>query len=538
MASLKTPLNKMKYMYSASKLCGLKVSGLKVSGLKVSGIKALGIKASVSSLQALVLASALLASQSAQLAQAATVRSLASKAIASPSPKPQGMRLAQLPNLGGPAGAEDYLLGPGDRVRIDFFNVPEISGEFQVLPNGTINVPQVGSVNVRFRTLGQAENLISSRAAALLRYPVVTVSLLAARPITIAVAGEVNQPGSYSVSTDNTAAAIAVPTVTRMLKRAQGVNQAADLNRIQIRRPNAQGQIQTITVNLWDLQLRGDISQDIRLRDGDSVFVPASATIDLALARQLADAEFATSPNRPLTISVVGEVNRPGPRTISGEIFKDQDGNTASFRAPSVTRAIQEAGGITQAADVRKITVRRVTRTGPIQQTTVNFWELLQQGGSSFQDLPLQDGDTVEIARADTLNEEELTVLAGTSFSPAEIEVNIAGEVVRPGIAKLKPNTPLNQALLAGGGYNERAKTGQVTLLRLNPNGSVEQREIDIDMTAGVNSAKNPPLKNGDTLVIARSRFSTATDLFGRVIGTTSGGFGFFNLIRTLFFGN
>ncbi|NJR68708.1 MAG: sugar ABC transporter substrate-binding protein [Synechococcales cyanobacterium CRU_2_2] len=490
-----------------------------------------------------MLTSTLLALPSAQLAQAATTRPVASRATASQplasssaSTAAQAQHLAQLPNLSGVPGGEDYLLGPGDRVRIDFFNVPELSGELQVLPNGTINVPQIGAVNVRFRTLAQAENLISSRAAALLRYPVVTVSLLVARPITIAVAGEVSQPGSYSVATDNTAAATAVPTVTRMLKQAKGVNQAADISRVQIRRPNAQGNIQTITVNLWELQMRGDISQDIRLRDGDSVFVPASATIDLALARQLADADFASSPNKPLTISVVGEVNKPGPRTVTGDNFRDADGNVVGFRSPSITRAIQEAGGITQAADVRKITLRRLTRTGPIQQTTVNFWELLKQGGSTFQDLPLQDGDTIEVAKVDVINDSEAIDIASASFSPNEIEVNVAGEVVRPGPVKLKPNTPLNQALLAGGGYNDRAKTGQVTLLRLNPNGSVEQREIDIDLKAAANSEKNPPLKNGDTLVIARSRFSTATELFGRVLNPVSGGFGFFNLIRTLFF--
>lgn len=445
-------------------------------------------------------------------------------------------QLAQVPNLGGGVVAEDYLLGPGDRVRIDFFNVPELSGEFQVLPNGTINVPQVGSVPVRAKTLSQAENLIGARAASLLRYPVVTVSLISARPISIAVAGEVNQPGSYSVSTDNTATAIAVPTLTRMLKQAQGVTQSADLSQIKIRRPGAQG-TQLISVNLWDLIQQGDISQDLRLRDGDSVFVPAAATINPDLAWQLADAEFATSPNKPLTISVVGEVNRPGPHTITGEASRDLDGNVVSFRAPTIARAIQVAGGITQSANVRKITVKRVTRTGPLQQTDVNFWELLKTGDFR-QDLPLQDGDTIVIAEATSLDESEITDIASASFSPAEIQVNVAGEVERPGLVALQPNAPLNQALLTAGGYNSRAKTGQVTLLRLNPNGSVEKREIDVDLGADVNSAQNPPLRDGDTLVIARSRFSTATGIFGDVLRPITGGFGFFNIIKNLFFDN
>ena len=43
---------------------------------------------------------------------------------------------------------DGYLLGAGDRVRIDVFNVPEITGEYTVLPNGTINMPLVGAVGV------------------------------------------------------------------------------------------------------------------------------------------------------------------------------------------------------------------------------------------------------------------------------------------------------------------------------------------------------------------------------------------------------
>lgn len=435
------------------------------------------------------------------------------------------------------SGSEDYLLGSGDRVRLDFFNVPELSGEFQILPNGTINVPQIGAVSVRGRTLTQAQELIGSRAAAILRFPVVTVSLISARPINIAVAGEVNQPGAYSLSTDNTAQATATPTLTRTLRLAEGVTQAADLSRVQIRRPDplGGGGGQLITVNLWDLLNNGDLRQDVRLRDGDSVFVPAATTIDKDLAWRLIDADFATSPNKPLTISVVGEVDRPGPYTITGDAFRDADGNVVNFRAPTVTRAIQSAGGITQLADVRDITVRRVTRSGPTQEAKVDFWELLTTGDFR-EDLPLQDGDTVVIARADAINESELTQIADASFSPAEIQVNVAGEVVRPGALTLEPNAPLNEALLRAGGYNERAERDEISLIRLEPNGTITKKEVEIDFAADVGSENNPALRDGDTLVIARSNFSTATGLFDAVIRPFTGGFGLFNAIRNLFF--
>jgi polysaccharide biosynthesis/export protein len=93
-----------------------------------------------------------------------------------------------------------YILGAGDRIRVDVFDVPEYSGEFAVLVDGTVNLPVVGSVLVRGNTLQQASATISTLYARYVRRPLVTISLLAPRPVNIAVAGEVNRPGTYTVT--------------------------------------------------------------------------------------------------------------------------------------------------------------------------------------------------------------------------------------------------------------------------------------------------------------------------------------------------
>lgn len=445
------------------------------------------------------------------------------------------------PNLTQVTEGDGYVLGPGDRVRIDFFSVPEFSTEYPVLPNGTVNLPQVGAVSVQGRTLKQASNAISDRYRDVLTRPTVTMSLVSARPIQVAIGGEVNRPGSYMLPPTPTGATAEgnIPSLTRTLQLAEGVTQAADLSRVQIRRvrPNGTGAIDVTTVNLWELLKTGNVQQDLRLRDGDSIFIPASTSVNLEEARQLTSANFATQSSRPLKISVVGQVNRPGPYTITGNTNSSSPGVNGTqtsttvnntVQVPTVTQAIQLAGGITQTADLRSIQIRRLTRTGPAQIVKVDMWKLFKSG-DVLQDLPLQDGDTIEIPTATALNEQEIAELATASFSPDRISINVVGEVEKPGPVVVPPNTPLNQALLAAGGFNRRARKSNVTLVRLNPNGTVTKRDISIDLAEGINDQKNPALRNNDIVIVRKNFIAGVSDVVGSVTAPFNG---FFGLLR------
>jgi polysaccharide biosynthesis/export protein len=430
-----------------------------------------------------------------------------------------------------PFDDEDYVLGPGDRVKIDFYNVPEFSGEYGVLPNGTINLPQMGGISVRGKSLKQVTSLVEARSRKILRFPVVTVSLTGARPISIAIAGEVTKPGSYTLSAQSAASTGdpgGVPTLTRTIQIADGFTQAADLGRVQIRRQQAAGSSgpQIVVVNLWELIQKADLSQDIRLRDGDSIYIPANESPTLENAWQMAGANFAARANRPLKVTIVGQVNRPGPHTLTPV---SNEGTV--IQAPTVTRAIQQAEGITQLADIRNIKVHRLTRAGAGQMIKVDFMKLLQEGDVK-QDLPLQEGDTVEIPLATTVNDQEVTTLAGASFSPAKIIVNVIGEVIRPGPVELKPNTPLNQGLLAAGGFNNRARQKEVTLVRLNQNGTVSKQRIALNLTEGVDVTRNPALRNSDTIIVDRSGASIFLEGASGFAGPFGGLLSIFNLFR------
>jgi polysaccharide export outer membrane protein len=92
----------------------------------------------------------------------------------------------------------------------------------------------------------------------------------------------------------------------------------------------------------------------------------------------------------------------------------------------------------------------------------------------------------------------------------------VVGEVVRPGGVTLPANATLNQAILAAGGFeSSRAQHSTVTLVRLNPDGSVDQRTVAVDLAAAANDATNPVLRPNDVVMIDRNVAATAGDTLG-----------------------
>ena len=545
--------------------------------------------------------------------------------------------MAQLPALAQNTNRAEsevsYTLGAGDRISIDILKLPDYSGEYEVLVDGTLNLPLIGSVYVEGKSLAEASQTISNQYAQFLRRPIVTLSLLEPRPLRVGIAGEVNRPGSYTIERVGSQ----FPTLTQVLKTAGGITQAADLRMVQVRRPQSSGQEQVINVDLWQFLQTGELRYDLKLRDGDTVFVPTATNINLAEASQLAlssfsadqasplkvvvvgevytpgthtvagenspgglptlteaikvaggvnpsanirqvqirrptkagfeqtievdlwkllqagdsrqdvilqsgdtvvvptatninlaeatqltAASFFASEIPPLNVTVVGEVYRPGPYTVTGTAETREAGETGGTggagRLPTVSRAIQLAGGIKPLADIRQIQIRRPTSTGSQQFIEVDLWKLLQAGDSS-QDALLQEGDTIIIPTATDLDPAEATQVAAASFSPDTIRVNVVGEVDNPGVVQVQPNTPLNQALLAAGGFNNRARKGSVVLVRLNPNGTVSKRKVDVNLAEGVNEETNPVLGNNDVVIVGRSGLASVSDTLDTALG-------------------
>ncbi|MFN6465866.1 MAG: SLBB domain-containing protein [Nostoc sp. DedVER02] len=422
----------------------------------------------------------------------------------------------------------NYSLGGGDLIRVNVFEVPEYTGEYQIPPGGAINLPLIGSVSVLGLTTEQAADEIARRYARFLKRPLISVNLLSPRPINIFVAGEVTRPGAYTLNLSGGAGnnpGVQYPTVLAALTTAQGVTLAADVTQVQLRRKIGRSSEQAVTINLKELIQTGRLTQDITLRDGDTIVVPTATNFNVAESRNIFAANFAASQTTPRTVTIIGEVNRPGSYLVTPGSTDTQGGATANSGSatptglPNVTRVIQLAGGITSQADVRSLKLRRPTRTGSEQTIDINLWQLLQSGDSN-QDIIVQDGDTIVIPTATEINPAEATQLATTTLSPTRIQVGVVGEVKKPGLTDVQPNSSLNQAILAAGGFNDaRASSKAVDLIRLNPNGSVTKRIVKVDFSAGINEQTNPILRNNDVVVVNRSGAAKTGDTVNTITG-------------------
>jgi polysaccharide export outer membrane protein len=136
------------------------------------------------------------------------------------------------------------------------------------------------------------------------------------------------------------------------------------------------------------------------------------------------------------------------------------------------------------------------------------------------QDAVLRDGDTLIVPRAVSLTSEEAAQLAVANFSPDFITVNVIGEVGQPGPVEVQPNTTLNQAILAAGGFDDpRALRGHVELLRLNSDGTISKRSVSVDFEDDLNEETNPPMRNNDVIIVRRNALSSTADLLQLITG-------------------
>ncbi|MEH2202202.1 SLBB domain-containing protein [Nostoc sp.] len=420
-----------------------------------------------------------------------------------------------------------YTLGGGDLIRVNVFEVPEYTGEYQIPPGGAINLPLIASVRLQGLTNQQAADLIACKYSTYLKRPLISVNLLSPRPINIFVAGEVTRPGAYTLNLSGGAGnnpGVQYPTVLAALTTAQGVTLAADVTQVQLRRKiGNSSEDKVLPINLKKLIETGRLSEDITLRDGDTIFVPTATNFNIAESRNIFASNFAASQTTPRTVTIIGEVNRPGSYLVTPGNTDTQGGANSGTSTPTglpnVTRVIQLAGGITSQADVRSLKLRRPTRTGSEQSIDINLWQLLQSGDAN-QDIIVQDGDTIVIPTATEINPAEATQLATTTLSPTRIQVGVVGEVKKPGLTDVQPNSSLNQAILAAGGFNDaRASSSAVDLIRLNPNGSVTKRIVKVDFSAGINEQTNPILRNNDVVLVNRSGAAKTGDTVNTITG-------------------
>ena len=403
---------------------------------------------------------------------------------------------------------DSYRLGAGDRIRIDNGDLPQQSGEYVLPTDGVLNLPLIGSISVLGLTLEQADRAITARYNRILKEPDISIRLLEPRPITIAISGEIGNPGSYTIPVIGREPGIRYPTVTQVIQQAGGITQSADISRVQIRRRQGRG----ATINIRAFLQNGNPNQDITLRDGDTIFIPTATRVTPTQARQLATTSISTDVNKPRTVSVLGEVVRPGSYVVLG-------GNTQIDRTtaglPTITRALQIAGGITPAADIRNIQIRRPNKAGRTQVFRVNLWQFLQAGDEN-QDLILQDGDTIFIPTT-TINPAEARQLNNVNFARdinKPRNVSVLGEVTRPGsyvilggdtqIDRTTAGLPtVTRALQLAGGITAAADIRNIQIRRPNQAGGEQVFRVNLwEFLQAGDTNQDFVLEDGDTIFI------------------------------------
>jgi polysaccharide biosynthesis/export protein len=272
------------------------------------------------------------------------------------------------------------------------------------------------------------------------------------------------------------------------------------------------------------------------LQDGDTIYLPQDPVIGSYGSRRAVTSSFGPQVLNPVKVAVVGQVNRPGTYNMKAEANSSTSGGqtvNVNLSPPTITQAIQAAGGIKPTADVRQVVLQRFGRDGRGQVVKINLWNLLTTGDLT-QDLVLQEGDRILIPEAVAINPREVDILANAPFAPATIKVSVVGELrSNKNTYDLAPNTTLNQAILLAGGFDPvRANKNTVDLIRLQPNGTVEKRTIGVDFAQGLNEANNPVLRNNDVIVVGRSGTTRVGDGLGSVLNPLAPLFTILNIFR------
>ena len=321
------------------------------------------------------------------------------------------------PLLSGPV-PPDYKLGPGDQLVLILTGDVEQTYQLQITREGFVLIPQVGQLFLSNLTLDQARDVLYSRlgrvfsgvrrgAGATTRFD---ISVASVRAVQVYVVGEGAQPGAYQIS--------ALGTVLTGLYAAGGVTGLASGRQIEVRRDGKA----IATFDLYDYLLKGDTKSDLRLEDGDVIFVP----------------------DKSRRVAVTGSVNRPAQYDL----------------APNETLAdlVREAGGLTADAASTRISITRIVP--PAERG---------EGGAQrvVVDVPLDKSSATAIPPVQMMDGDSVAVFAVTDA--VHHYVDVLGSVYLPGRFGWHEGLRLSEVVKLSGGLRPATYAGRAHISRWNP---------------------------------------------------------------------
>jgi protein involved in polysaccharide export with SLBB domain len=359
------------------------------------------------------------------------------------------------PNQEGPVDAS-YVIHPGDELVLVLTGDVEQSYTLPVTREGFIVIPQVGQIWVNNITMGELENVLYQRLgrvySGVRRGPgatthfYVTPSRLGSNQIF--VTGDVLRPGSYRISSAGTALSA--------LYAALGPSDNGSLRNVLIRR----GGTAVDTLDVYDYLLNGSTTHDVRLSNGDLVFVPIHGP----------------------RVRIVGEVARPA-------TYEMQPGET-------LADALRFAGGFTATAARRRVQIDRII---PPEQRVAGGRDRIVTDIVS-PEFATGLGPTIPVLPGDVIR----------VFSVAERvrnRVSVTGDVWSPGSVGITPGMRLSDALRLAGGVRPDVYLGQVLITRTNPDSSKVQLRASLRDTTGAVINDIPINEDDEIRVFSVSEF-------------------------------
>lgn len=385
-------------------------------------------------------------------------------------------------NIATPA---DYVLGPGDAVMIDVWGASQKTIQGTVSPEGTVDIEGFGPVQVSGLTVQAANARLRSTLGQRYSGSSVRLSVGQTRTISVNVIGEVNVPGTYTLS--------AFATVFHALYMAGGINDIGTLRDIKIYR---KGRLIS-SVDIYDFILNGKLSGNVRLASDDVIMVgPYDCLVDITgkvkrpMYYEMKTTEsvgtllkyaggFAGDAYRDvirlirksegeLTIYSLDEFERnkfqltDGDSVyvdsvlaryrnmveVKGSVFRpgmyQMDGSVTTVR-----QLIQMAGGLTEDAFTARAVMHRRRKDRTLEVISIDVEGLMNH---TVPDVALRN--------------EDVLFIPGVKDGQEERTFSIEGEVYYPGIYEYAENTTLEDLVLQAGGLKDAASVVKVDVSR------------------------------------------------------------------------
>ncbi|EGQ8123735.1 OtnA protein [Vibrio parahaemolyticus] len=314
----------------------------------------------------------------------------------------------------------NYTVGAGDEIIVQLFGKENETHRLRVNRAGTINFPSLGPVNVAGMHFSDVRDSLTQRVKEQMIGVRSDISLGELRTMQVFVMGDAYKPGAYTVS--------ALTTISQAIYYSGGFGESGALRDIQLKRD---GKI-IRKLDMYDLLLKGDASNDVRLLPDDVVLIGSVND----------------------TVSIEGEINRPA-------IYEVKAGETYQ-------QLIQMAGGFTANAYVEQLEIKRYASHGAREALTLDF------NKTQDRQSKVKNGDSIKILK----KSEELTRY-----------VQIEGDVRHPGYLEWRNGLRVADLFKSvDSAFNSTADVNYAVVVReINP-----QRDIEVFQLSLANAILSP----------------------------------------------